>query len=124
MNRFFATHRLALLGFAAALGLALPVLAQHQHHNAPPKAAPANPAVEAYKAANARMHKDMDITFTGNADKDFAKGMVPHHQGAVDMAKVVLTHGKDPELRKLAQEIIEAQEKELTILRDWLKKNP
>ena len=68
------------------------------------------------------MHKEMGIAFSGDADVDFARGMIPHHQGAVDMAKVVLAHGKDPELRKLAQGVITEQEKEIAFLRDWLKK--
>jgi uncharacterized protein (DUF305 family) len=68
------------------------------------------------------MHKEMGITFSGDADVDFARGMIPHHQGAVDMAKVVLAHGKDPELRKLAEGVIAEQEKEIAFLRDWLKK--
>jgi uncharacterized protein (DUF305 family) len=69
------------------------------------------------------MHKDMAISFSGNADADFAKGMIPHHQGAIDMAKVVLAHGKDPELRKLATDIIAAQDKEIAFMQAWLKKN-
>jgi len=68
------------------------------------------------------MHKEMGIAFSGDADVDFARGMIPHHQGAVDMAKVVLAHGKDPELRKLAEGVITEQEKEIAFLRDWLKK--
>ena len=69
------------------------------------------------------MHKDMAITYTGDADVDFARGMIPHHQGAIDMAKIVLQHGKDPEIRKLAQDIIGAQEKEIAFLKEWLKKH-
>lgn len=81
------------------------------------------PATAAYRAANERMHKDMDIAFSGNPDVDFAMGMIPHHEGAVAMAKVVLEHGKDPELRKLAEEIVKAQATEIAFMRAWLKRN-
>ena len=63
----------------------------------------------------------MDIAFTGNADIDFVRGMIPHHQGAVDMAKTVIAFGKDPQIRKLAEEIIKAQESEIALMQDWLK---
>ncbi len=79
-------------------------------------------ATQAYEAANMRMHKDMAITFTGDPDLDFARSMVPHHQGAVEMARIVLQHGKDPELKKLAQEVIASQEREVAFLRAWLEK--
>ena len=68
------------------------------------------------------MHKDMDVAFTGDADADFARGMIPHHQGAVDMAKIVLQHGKDPEIRKLAEEVVRSQETEIKFMREWLAK--
>jgi uncharacterized protein (DUF305 family) len=69
------------------------------------------------------MHSAMDITFTGKADVDFVKGMIPHHAGAIDMAKVEIAFGKDPELKKLAEAIIKAQETEIAQMQEWLKKN-
>lgn len=119
------TTRNLLAGAAlfAALGLGGLALAQgHQGHGSHGAAATDTAATQAYKAANDKMHKEMGIAFSGDADIDFARGMIPHHQGAVDMAKVVLAHGKDPELRKLAEGVITEQEKEIAFLRDWLKK--
>lgn len=82
-----------------------------------------DPAAMAFMEANARMHEAMAIEYTGNADVDFIKGMIPHHQGAVEMAKIVLEHGEDPEVRKLAEGIIAAQEAEIQWMQDWLAKN-
>jgi uncharacterized protein (DUF305 family) len=64
----------------------------------------------------------MAIEFTSDPDVDFARGMIPHHQGAIDMARVVLEHGQDPEIRALAEAIIAAQEEEIAFLRSWLEK--
>jgi hypothetical protein len=80
------------------------------------------PASQAFAKANADMHAAMAIEYSGDADVDFARGMIPHHQGAIDMARVVLEHGKDPELRKLAEEIVAAQEKEIAFMKEWLAK--
>ncbi|WP_246340128.1 CopM family metallochaperone [Ancylobacter tetraedralis] len=92
----------------------------HSAHMAAPTDAA---STQAFEEANARMHEGMAIPFTGNTDVDFARGMIPHHQGAIDMAKIELQSGKDPELRKLAEAIITAQESEIAFLKAWLARN-
>lgn len=109
--------------FALALAsLPLPALAQHAGHGAPTPT-DSSASIKAFEAASANMHKDMAIAYTGDADVDFVRGMIPHHQGAIDMARVVIKHGKDPAIRKLAQGIIVAQEKEIAQMRGWLKQH-
>lgn len=89
--------------------------------NAPPDGA-ISESSKAFDAASARMHKDMAIEFSGDADADFARAMIPHHQGAIDMAKIVLQYGKDPEIRKLAEAIVTALEAEIAFMKAWLAK--
>lgn len=74
-----------------------------------------------YDAVMGKMHKAMmEAKQTGDADIDFVTGMIPHHQGAIDMAKIVLEKGKNPEIKKLAEGIIKAQESEIKMMNEWL----
>jgi uncharacterized protein (DUF305 family) len=79
------------------------------------------PSTKGYKSAMMKMMEAMP-KFTGDADIDFMKQMRTHHEAAIDMAKVVLANGKDVDTKKLAQEIIAAQEKEIATIDAWLKK--
>lgn len=92
------------------------VLAQHQHHDLGGSDSSAR-----YGATFAHFSSEMDVGmdkmmrdmhapgYTGNPDVDFLAMMIPHHEGAVEMARLVLIHGRDPLTRKLAEEIIASQ---------------
>ena len=70
------------------------------------------------------MNHDMSSNLmTGDVDYDFAVMMIPHHNGAIEMAKAELMYGKDPLMRRLAQEILVEQQSEIDIMNLWLKKH-
>ena len=69
-----------------------------------------------------KMHMAMGaVARSGNSDVDFARLMIPHHQAAIDMSKTQLLYGKDPQMRRLAQEIITDQQLEIELMQRWLK---
>lgn len=115
---------LSILSMAAAV----PVLAQQ---TAPmkgmtmPMKPGAMPADGSMMSAMDKMSRDMAaVPMTGDADRDFAEMMIPHHQGAIDMAKYELAHGRDPAMLKLARDVVAAQEREIAGMTSWLAEHP
>jgi uncharacterized protein (DUF305 family) len=92
----------------------------HSGHSTPAQTAETS-ATRGYREANAKMHRNMDIKYSGNSDIDFVRGMIPHHQGAIDMAKVALQNAKDEQVRKWATDVIREQEREIAEMQAWLK---
>jgi uncharacterized protein (DUF305 family) len=71
-----------------------------------------------------KMHTAMaSVEASGNSDVDFVRLMLPHHQAAIDMAKTQLMYGQDPQMRRLAQEIITDQQSEIELMQLWLKRH-
>ncbi len=117
--RFRAIAALAALAIIPALAQAEDMQGmkmQRMMKMAPHKASPADQALSASMQA---MMRDMKPAMSGDPDKDFVAMMLPHHQGAIDMAKVELQYGKDPAIRKMAQDIVAAQEAEIAEMKAW-----
>ena len=113
---------LSALSFSANAQTASPAPAPHSgmQHAADPMA---SASTQAFQKGGEKMMKEMDQPYTGDADKDFVAHMIPHHAGAVDMAQVQLKYGKDPELLKMARDIIKSQEKEMVFMKKWQAKH-
>jgi uncharacterized protein (DUF305 family) len=126
MKRLFTLAALALACSAAAYGQ------EHHHHGGAAETAELKP----FEASTAKsfavlMDEAMAIMdqgmqrapMNGEADHDFVTMMIPHHQGAVDMAKAVLLYTRDPAMRNLAQGIITEQQYEIQLMQTWLEQH-
>jgi uncharacterized protein (DUF305 family) len=80
-------------------------------------------AEKAFKDVMDKMHMSMNMDYAGDPDTHFIKSMIPHHQGAIDMAEVELKYGKDPQAKAFAEKIIKAQKAEIDEMNAWLKEH-
>jgi uncharacterized protein (DUF305 family) len=129
-SRSFVRKRMISLATTASVAATSFALAQdppkmdHVHGAMPlqtvadrPNHSEEQPFLSENDAAMNKMMADMTIKPTGDVDRDFVAMMVPHHQGAVDMAKAELKYGHNEQLRRLAQEIVVTQQQEITVMR-------
>ena len=127
-NTFFLTLLLGLLSGGVAAGEPAP----HTHHGAQRDAAPPVFVASTAKPFAALMDDAMAVMDDGmrrapasrDPGHDFVNMMIPHHQGAIDMAKAVLLHTTDPELVNLAQGILTEQQNEIRVMQAWLRRHP
>jgi uncharacterized protein (DUF305 family) len=116
-------RKVRVLVLAAAMSpFVLGLLGAEEHNQTDQKNS--NPDWSELIASMERMHMAMgQVPRSGNSDIDFVRLMLPHHQAALDMAKTQLVYGKDPQMRRLAQEIITDQQLEIELMRVWLKQH-
>ena len=124
-SRHLVASSVGTAALALLLGTALVASAHLGHPGPSAPASAANqraladeaPFLAENEAAMTRMMDGMAVKPTGDVDRDFVAMMVPHHQGAIDMAVAVLRHGHNEQLRRLAQEIIVTQQQEIAAMR-------
>lgn len=123
MNKEILMKKLLPIAAIIATTVSFASLADSAHsmHMSPPAT---NDMQKELSQSMDKMHSDMAKSMNEqNADIAFAQGMIAHHLGAIDMAKIELKYGTDPEMRKLAEEIINAQGPEIEQMQQWLEKN-
>jgi len=131
MSRINRTRRIAMLSpvaFAIAFGAYAQGRGGSDDHEGQKMSganatADAAPSTEAFLAANRKMHTAMDVPYTGDADVDFVRAMIPHHEGAIEMARIARDYGDDPDVRELAEGIITSQQAEVDWMVQWLEKH-
>ena len=110
---------LDLILSVGVLGLTVQAATPAQSSQTPP-----DPDWSELIASMDKMHMAMGaVKRSGDSDVDFVRLMLPHHQAAIDMAKAQLLYGKDPQMRRLAQEIITDQQLEIELMQRWLKQH-
>ena len=116
-------NRLMLL--VALLSILLCALSVPAKQDRPEQGEKGGPGWAEFQQGVMKMHAGMaSIKPAGDNDVDFVNLMLPHHQAALDMAKTELAHGRDPQMRRLAQEIVTDQESEIQLMQLWLKQHP
>ncbi len=125
----WAGAAILLLAAGAAFGQGMrgPSTPRLEPHLAgqPPAVQNEAPSTTDYKAATEKATSATEeLPYSGDADRDFVTGMLPHQQGVADIAKVELKYGKDPAMRKLAQTILDAQESQMALMEQWQAQHP
>lgn len=113
-------RHLSRVGVLLALCLAGGAVEAHDHSQGGDTASASSgetPFLAENAAAMDKMMADMEVKPTGDIDADFTAMMIPHHQGAIDMAVAYLRYGQNPQLRRLAQEIVVEQQQEIAAMR-------
>ena len=109
---------------AAMIILVIAIAVQTQEQSVQKPKAPIDADWKDLTASMEKMHAAMASTRASeNSDINFVKLMLPHHQAAIDMARAQLLYGNDPQMRRLAQEIITDQQSEIELMQLWLKQN-
>jgi len=126
MSRINRTRRIAML---SPLAFALAFGAYAQDGNAAARlssatgTADAAPSTAAFQAASAKLLAAAETRYTGDADVDFVRAMIPQHEGALEMARVARDYGDDPDVRMMAKRMIETQQAELDWMVSWLEQH-
>jgi uncharacterized protein (DUF305 family) len=108
--------------FVLILGIGVLAAGVHAESNGNNSQVTADLAWSELMASMDKMHMAMGaVERSGNSDVDFVRLMLPHHQAAIDMAKTQLLYGKDPQMRRLAQEVITDQQLEIEMMQRWLR---